>query len=298
MAKRRKKTVRKQKNPLIILLLVIVFLAALLMVLNFGTKSFLSIIETPRSETKKIPAEVRQNLNPNYLPTYKIPILLYHYVEYVTDKNDTTRQSLDIEPNVFEQQVKTLKDNGYTFITASQLGEAIDGKRKLPNKPVLLTFDDGHWDVDTVVLPILKKYHAKATAYIITGFVNGSDFLSDKQIDDLIKSGLVEIGAHTVHHVYLKGKILPIVQLDVNQSKNWIESNYHIKVASFAYPDGAFDEQAIDVVKAAGYTTAVTTVPGIYQSKQNKYFLFRLRPGYRTGQDLINYFNQTTFKPY
>ena len=227
-----------------------------------------------------------------------MPILFYHYVEYVTDKRDTVRQSLNINPNTFEQQVKTLHDAGYTFMTAKELGDAIDGKRKLPRKPILLTFDDGHWDLDTVVLPILKKYHARATAYIIPGFLNGSDFLTDGQLKDVIDSHLVDVGAHTVHHIYLKRKLLPVVTYEINQSKHMLENKFNLKVFSFAYPGGAFDQQAIDVTKNAGFTTASTTVPGIMQSDQNKYFLFRLRPGYRTGEELLNYLKQSQFRPF
>jgi hypothetical protein len=77
-----------------------------------------------------------------------------------------------------------------------------------------------------------------------------------------------------------------------------MERTYHIQVNSFAYPDGAFDQQAIDVVKSAGFTSSVSTIPGLTQSKQNQYFLFRLRPGRRVGKELLDYFNQTKFRSY
>lgn len=298
-----KKKQKNKKGPGLFRLLLVLVLAlfALLAItdhFNFIKRGVFNNLETVKSENRKIPNEIKKNLSPDYQPTYKVPVLLYHYVEYVSDKNDETRESLNIQPDIFEEQVKTLKKAGYTFMTTKELGEALDGKKPMPKKPVLLTFDDGHWDTDTVILPILKKHHAKATVFIISGFLNGSDFLSDKQVKNLIASGLIEIGGHTVHHISLKGKILPIVEYELRESKKYIEKNYHIQVHSFAYPDGAFDEQAIEAVKKAGYSNAVSTVPGINQSRQNKYFLFRLRPGRRTGQELLNYFNQTKFKPY
>lgn len=285
-------------NPVLFLLIFSAILITGLGLFKFIPKEIKSVIETPKHDTKKIPPEIKNRLNSNFSPSYTIPVLLYHYVEYVQDEKDTIRKSLNINPNIFEAQVKTLRDNRYTFMTAKELGEVIDGKRDMPQKPVLLTFDDGHWDFDKVILPILKKYHAKATAYVIPGFIDGSDFMSDEEMKNVVKSNLVDIGAHTVHHVYLKGKLLPIVQYEVNQSKKILEKRYNINVVSFAYPDGAFDQQTIDVVKRAGFTTAVTTIPGIVQTKQNRFFLFRLRPGYRTGKELINYFKQTEFKPY
>lgn len=285
-------------NSLFILLLIAFVLIGGFHLYQFIKSEIRSVTEISRDDTKKVPSEVKRKITPNFFPSYRVPILLYHYVEYVTDKKDSIRQSLNIQPNIFEAQVKTLRDNGYTFMTAKELGEVIDGKRDMPPKPVLLTFDDGHYDLDTVILPILKKYHAKATAYIIPGFIDNPDFLTKAQLQDVVRSQLVDIGAHTVHHAYLKGRILPIVEYEIDQSKKMLENNYHVNVVSFAYPDGAFDQQAIDVVKSAGFTTAVTTIPGIVQTKQNGFFLFRLRPGYRTGHELLNYFNQTEFKPY
>lgn len=294
----RKTKTSSYHKSLFILLLIAFILIGGTRLCQFIKSEIRSVTQISKDNTKKVPQEVKDNLKPNYSLNYRVPILMYHYVEYVTDKGDAIRQSLNIEPNIFEAQVKTLYDNGYTFMTAKELGEVIDGKKDMPKKPVLLTFDDGHYDLDTVILPILKKYHAKATAYVIPGFIDEQDFLTKAQLQDVIKSHLVDIGAHTVHHIYLKDKILPIVEYEISQSRKILESNYNLDVVSFAYPDGAFDQQAIDAVKNAGFTTAVTTIPGIVQTKQNKFFLFRLRPGNRKGTDLINYFNQTEFKPY
>lgn len=257
-----------------------------------------SITETPKSEIGKLPPDVKRELAATSSATMRIPILLYHYVEYVQDKKDTIRQSLNINPYTFEQQVITLKDAGFTFMTAKELGNVINGKTKLPNKPILLTFDDGHWDLDTAVLPILKKYNVKATAYIITGFIGWSDFMDKKQLQEVIDSGLVDVGAHTVHHVALKGEPFSLVKNEVDQSKQMLEDIYHISVVSFAYPGGSLDKQAISLVKEAGFTTAVSTIPGVEQNQQNELFLYRIRPGYRTGEALLTYLQQTKFKPY
>jgi len=251
--------------------------------------------ETVRSERKVIPREV--HVAPPKT-NVRIPILMYHYVEYVKDKRDTIRQTLDVVPFTFEQQIKTLTEAGYTFLTASELADILDGKMAVPPKPILLTFDDGHWDLFTDVLPILEKYHVKATAYIISGFIGGADFMNKDQLEAVIRSGLIEIGAHTVHHISLAHKIQPVVQFEVAHSKEDLESQYHVHVVSFAYPNGSFDQQAIDAVTLAGFRTAVSTVPGIEQSDSNRFFLFRLRPGGRTGDTLLHYLEQTVFKPW
>lgn len=287
---------RKDKFPKFSVILILTFSTFLILyVYKLATYQLKPVVETPISENKKIPDDVNKN---SEIRSYKVPILMYHYVENITDTRDTFRKSMNIEPPIFEAQIKTLKDNGYTFMTASELSSAIDGYRMFPDKPVLITFDDGHFDNATVVLPILKKYHAKATFYLVSNLLNGSDFLSDTQTREIINSKLVEIGSHTVNHVGLSSKLNPIVVHEVTQSKNDLEKRFGIHVVSFAYPNGDFDIKAIKAVKNAGYTNAVSTVPGISQNSDNKYFLYRLRPGLRTGDELIKYFNQKEFKPY
>ena len=278
---------------------VLIYIALLSMHSYVKTKEIKPIIETRKSEEKRLPESFRtQIVMASPSGSFRVPILMYHYVENVKNKNDRLRVELNITPFVFEQQVKTLATNGYTFLTAKDLGNILDGKEHAPQKPVLLTFDDGHWDFATDVLPILEKYHAKATAYIIPGFTGGSDFMTQAQVHTVAESGLVDIGAHTVHHISLKGRPYAIVKREIDDSKTMLEQTYHIPVVSFAYPNGSFDEQAVQLVKDDGFTTSVSTVPGIQQSDVNRFYLYRLRPGQRTGATLIAWLSQSSFKAY
>lgn len=255
--------------------------------------------ETDNNIVQQVPKEVAKTL-PTSTPgaNLRVPILMYHYVEHVKDPKDTIRISLNILPEVLDQQIKTLQDAHYTFMTTGELGEVLDGKRELPPNPIILTFDDGYWDLDTDVLPILKKYNVKATAYIVPGFINGSNSLSDAQLQDVFNSKLVEIGAHTMHHVYLKGMSEQHAAQEILESKRWLEERFHVPVVSFAYPYGAFDLQAIKLVKEAGFTNATSTIPGIEVNQNDRYFIYRIRPGHRVGQELLNYLSSNYFKPY
>jgi len=219
----------------------------------------------------------------------RVPILMYHYVEYVKDKGDTIRESLSLTPYTFEQQVKTLADDGYTFMTNAEVADALSGKIPLPPKPIVLTFDDGYRDFYTDVYPILKKYHAKATAYVISGFLGYANTMNAWQVRKIADVGLVEIGAHTVNHAWMKG--LPETELvyEVNQSKKTLEGITGKPVVSFAYPYGAFDVPAIRAVAAAGFTSALSTVPGIDQYQIHRYFLYRVKPGGRIGTSLLSW---------
>jgi peptidoglycan/xylan/chitin deacetylase (PgdA/CDA1 family) len=221
-------------------------------------------------------------------PEYNIPVLMYHYVEYIEDKGDTIRASLDTTPNTLESEIKTLKQLGYTFLKASDLANILDGSMPVPDKPILLTFDDGHRDFYTDAFPILKKYNVKATQFVITGFLNNADFMTDAQLKEISKSDLIEIGDHTINHLALAGLPLATVEKEVEDSKITLETKLGILITTFAYPYGSFDLQAIQSLKRAGFRTGFSTIPGNKLANANRFFIKRIRPGGATGEGLIN----------
>ncbi len=229
-------------------------------------------------------------LNP--LKSFKAPILVYHYVEYVQDEKDTIRKSLNIVPSVFTAQVETLKNAGYTFITPKEIAEILDGRKKLPQKPIVLSFDDGYRDFYTDVFPILKKYNIKSIIYVVSGFLDKPNYLLIEQLKEIAESGLVEIGAHTVNHAVLKGIPLEMAKYEIEESKKQLENLLNISVVSFAYPHGQFDNQVINLIKDAGFRSAVTTTHGFEINHENKYSLYRIHPGNKTDTRLLNSLEQ------
>lgn len=231
------------------------------------------------------------SLTPTLTPLESIdaPILVYHYVEIVLDEKDTIRKSLNTPPYLFIKQLETLKNAGYTFITASQLLDMLDGKIQLLQKPVLITFDDGYRDFYTDVFPILKKYNIKATIYVVSDFINKPNYMFAWQLKQVAQSGLVEIGAHTVHHYALGWSDTALVKYEIEESKKQLEKLIGIPIVSFAYPDGSFDDQAIKLVKEAGFKSAVTTIHGFEVTQENKLSLYRIHPGNKTGDSLLNF---------
>lgn len=235
-------------------------------------------------------------INEEYI---RIPILMYHYVEYVQDKNDTTRIKLTTSPYTLKAQIETLKSAGYTFITPSDLANALDGKvLDFPQKPIILSFDDGYRDLYTDVFPILQEENVKGVAYIIVNYLNRQNFLLSSQLEELAKSPLLEIGAHTMNHVGLKGVKRNAAWNEIIESRKFLQKMLNLPIYSFAYPYGSFDQQAIDLVNAAGFTNAVSTIPGIKDTIDTKYYLYRLRPGGRTGIELLTFLAQDKFKPW
>lgn len=217
----------------------------------------------------------------------KIPIIMYHYVEYVKDTKDIVRKKLSITPRVFEEHLRTLKDAHYETYFVKDVPQILDGTIDYSTQSAILSFDDGYEDFYTDVFPLLKKYNMRATLYIITNYIGKKGFLNESQIRELIESNLVEIGSHTQDHVYLKVSPKDYADEQIRESKKMLEETFNIKVKTFAYPYGAFNEYALGAVKEAGYTAAVSVIPGQMQSRDNLFFLSRIRPELFTPQSMI-----------
>lgn len=281
-------------------LLLLFFFLLTIAGISFSFSRTVPLQESSTNQQTTLPKDIETAIDTTATTaaTFRIPILMYHYIEIVTDTNDTIRQSLAISPTTFDAQIQTLKDNGYTFLTMYEVASILAGDKNPPQKPVVLTFDDGYRDFYTDVLPMLKKHNVQAVAYLCPQLFGKPNYMYEWQIREVINSGLVEIGAHTMTHLYLKGASKKAATKEIMESKHTLQRMFTLPVVSFAYPYGAFDEQAMEIVKQAGFHTAVSTVPGITVQEANKFFLYRIRPGKRTGKTLTSYLEGNTFRAY
>ncbi|MFH0772958.1 MAG: polysaccharide deacetylase family protein [bacterium] len=222
----------------------------------------------------------------------KIPIIMYHYVEYVKDDGDLIRKRLDIVPTLFEGHLQALRKANYETYFVKDIPDIFDGTIHYSTHSAVLTFDDGYEDFYTVVFPLLKKYHVRATIYVIYDYIGRNGFLNEKQIQELAESDLVEIGSHTLDHVYLKLAPDLYAEKQIVDSKRKFEERFGIKIKTFAYPYGAFSNKNIETVQKAGYTAAVSVISGVMQSKENMFYMSRIRPGLFTPQTIIRVIEQ------
>ena len=107
-------------------------------------------------------------LQKNNRPSVNIPILLYHDFTVNVPEKDPDNFNYINTPDSFEENIKTLLENGYTFLSFKDLNDAYNNKSKLPKKPILITFDDGYYSNYKYIFPILKKYSVKASIFIVT----------------------------------------------------------------------------------------------------------------------------------
>ncbi|OIN94803.1 hypothetical protein AUJ38_01625 [bacterium CG1_02_42_9] len=211
---------------------------------------------------------------------------MYHYVENVVDTNDSVRLKLNVTPSEFEAQLETLKKEDYQSFWVKEIPNLTNQRIQLPEKSVVLTFDDGYRDFYEFAFPLLKKYQLKATVFIISDFIDRNDYLTSDQIKDMIDSALIEIGFHTLNHAYLKNTGSETAKKQIFESKANLEKKFNVQILSFAYPYGAFDEQSIKLLKEAGYLAGVSTISNTSQSNKNLFYLSRMRATNYRGVDL------------
>lgn len=182
--------------------------------------------------------------------TVTMPILAYHHVAegdhdspyYVTVDN-------------FRQQMQALHDWGYTTISTEELASVLRNGGPLPERPVIITFDDGDLDVYENAFPIMRNLHQRGTLYIVGNRLECDVCIQTKQLKEMIAEGW-EIGSHTMSHADLlkPGKNL---QREIFDSRKVLENALGIPVHSLAYPFAIAGANTFYLTSLAGYDSAM-----------------------------------------
>lgn len=207
----------------------------------------------------------------------KIPILYYHYVGNNPNPADLQRNALSISPDKFEEEMKYLKDNGYVTVTFDTLYAALKKQTKLPDKAIILTFDDGYIDFYYNAYNILRKYGFSAVLFIPTGLVGKPAYLTWDMIREMHASGLIYFGAHSVHHYQLTSLSSEQAFYEIEESKKVLQDNLGVPINFMAYPYGSTNDNVINLVKKAGYVGAIGTWRSEIESEGTIFNMPRLR---------------------
>lgn len=213
------------------------------------------------------------------LPSTDVPILAYHQVSEADDL-------YSVPAAQFEEQMNYLQENGYTAIDLQQLFDSYEGKTTLPNKPVIITFDDGYEDNLLTALPIMEKYHMRGTVFVITDAVGTTEYLSWSQILEM-REQHTEIGSHTVAHVALSDISATEQRNEIVKSKAVLEEHLGQPVKFLAYPYGQFSSTTQGLLREAGYQGACAGIAGLNHAGVNAYALKRINiphPKYGLGE--------------
>lgn len=205
-------------------------------------------------------------------PPTGFPILEYHMV---TEHPSPDAKPYVVPPEDFAAQLDELAAQGYTTITPQDYARARKGKQQLPEKPIILTFDDGYEDNWRVVLPMLEERGMKAAFYMVTNKIGQPGYLTWDNLFDLERHGM-EIGGHTANHLPLT-TLSPEQQRDeLRLSKLMLEWRGLKTIYSFSYPNGAYDDGIVAMLEEEKYLTAVTGEAGLNTLTMNPYLLRRV----------------------
>lgn len=208
----------------------------------------------------------------------ELPIAMYHHIL----KEDARLNKYTVSPAEFRSDMQYLKDNGYTSVTMQDLISYANDGTPLPEKPVMITFDDGYESFHEYAYPILQEFDFKAVYSIVGRYADQYTAADDhhiryshctwNQIAQMHESGLVEIQNHSYNlhenkngrHGSMKkagegsGNYKTMLEADLGKLQQECEENISWKPTTFTYPFGQISKEALPIIKGMGFQGALT----------------------------------------
>ncbi|MFC9244823.1 polysaccharide deacetylase family protein [Streptomyces sp. NPDC057136] len=220
-----------------------------------------------------------------------VPVFAYHSV---AREPAPWIAPFSVTPRTFTEQLDRISDAGLSVVPLRQLVAALRGCKPLPERSVVLTFDDGFADFYWTVAPVLAERGLPATLYITTGAVHApgagpegsllppAAMLNWRQITTLDALD-IEIGGHSRTHAQLD--ILPAARArhEVNDSKRRLEDALSHPVSSFAYPHGYHSATVRRLVREAGWSSAAAAGDAFSSTADDPWRISRLMVRSDTG---------------
>mgnify|MGYP004479825893 FL=1 len=225
-----------------------------------------------------------------------VPIMMYHSVL----KNPASSGTYVISPNALEADLKFLSEQGYQTVVMQDLIDFCKEKKPLPEKPVVLTFDDGYLNNMTYALPLLEQYNAKAVISIVGEYTDLYTKTPDEHVSyahlswehcrKLQKSGRIELQNHSdlLHH--LKGRkgsfkksgestvqYQEMLSEDLNNMQKKMLQELGAPANTYTYPYGSIANDSIPVIRALGFSASLSCCEGINKLTGSEEELFLLK---------------------
>jgi peptidoglycan/xylan/chitin deacetylase (PgdA/CDA1 family)/glycosyltransferase involved in cell wall biosynthesis len=200
----------------------------------------------------------------------RLPILMYHGIGPMRDGTDPF---LTISPQMFESQLQWLSRNGFSTISLADWVEHQRSGKALPDKPILLTFDDGYSDTAEFGFPLLQKYGFTGTLFLVTDYIGKTNawdlhlgvseqpLMTADQIRYWADLG-IEMGSHTRTHPDLRTLTPELISREMKESREHLEELLGSPVTAFAYPYGYFNDQTAEIARGF-FESAVTCDIGV-----------------------------------
>ncbi len=226
----------------------------------------------------------------------RLPIIMYHAVL----KDPQRANNYTVSPAQLEKDLLYLKNQGYTAVLPGELVDYVNGKAGLPDKPVMITFDDGYYNNLVYVLPILERMDMKAVISVVGSYTQKASELMDQNpayayltwedLRALEESGRVEIASHTyaLHAIKngregvkrksweTKEEHEALLISDIETFQNAMVEHGGFSIGTFAYPYGRWDNDAEAVLRKTGFTMTLTCRERMNYIERNPASLYHL----------------------
>lgn len=236
----------------------------------------------------------------------KLPVIMYHHIL----KDTTRRGDYVISPSQFEADLQYIKKQGYQTISCGELVAFLDGQAELPQKPLLITFDDGYETVHEYAFPLLQKYEMKAIINIIGCHTDifskesephhlSYSHVNWEQLNEMLKSGVFEVGNHTYDMHGEKGKnrygighkqgesdesYKGFIKNDIGSLNQKITEQTGVVPLAFAYPFGNIPKDSLETIKSLGFKLLFTCEEKVNYLTTNTELPLKLKRFNRAGR--------------
>ncbi len=243
----------------------------------------------------------------------EVPILMYHHIL----KDSKRWNKYIIGPGLFEEDLRYLSENGYTTITVQDLIDYVYSDKPLPEKPVMLTFDDGYYNNYLYAYPLLKQYNMKAVISIIgsqtdlyseSGERNGNyTHVTWDDVNEMLASGLVEIQNHTYDmHTNKNGRdgtkrrkgeseeaYKDALWNDLERLQQGMKEHTGYVPRAFTYPFGSVSKESYSVIRDLGFLATLSCSTGTNRITSDPDCLYLLRRYLRpSGKSSEQFFSE------
>lgn len=220
----------------------------------------------------------------------ELPIVMYH--QLTKNANKSGKYVLTLEQ--FEKDLQFLKSKGYQTVTVNRLMEFSQGKGELPEKAIMITFDDGNETIYEYALPLLEKYGFTAVGFVVgalADYYTGIDdhnlnysYLNWQQIKEMSNGNIIEIQSHsfdshknTGNRSGIKKKKGETIEQyreflcsDVSKMKTAMENNIGKAPVAFAFPFGSYSSESTEILKECGFKMTLTCEERVNKIKKSE----------------------------
>ncbi len=267
----------------------------------------ISFIFAVNSEEKYIATSIDNN-------TKLLPIVMYHHIT----RNDKRAGEYTVTEKEFENDLEYIRSKGYTTVTVADLSDYVNGKSALPEKPIMITFDDGFESFYSIAYPLLKEHSMKAVVSVIGSVTEKYSKINDhninysnmtwSEINEMHQSGLIEFQNHSynMHSAKNGGRkgiskkykesdseYKKLLVDDLCKTQKLFMENCSFEPTAVAYPYGAYSKNTLKIVKECGFICTLVCEERINKiTVGDKNCLFNLgrynRPGGMSTADFFD----------